>query len=565
MARNDGNGGRSRRGAINPKYARPDDIDSGLWPGKRAPTDSLPPVMRRVAPNGLGGNNGVSDGADAALGSAASSSGSALPTPIQRKFERSLGADLSGVRVHTGSASADAAASVSARAYTVGQDVHFGAGQYDPSTAAGEHLVAHEVAHTVQQSGGAVGRKAQPKLEVTTPGDHFEVEADRAADAMVAGAPASVSGGSGLARQVVQRKEGEGEGGEKKGAAFKGAISLPVLKIPKEPMGYFEASGWVKYTVEAEEAEKEGEGEHPGEVKLTNEMLEVECKKKLYEGKSVTVEGTFGDAVNWKEKKFELGATGVKLKAGNDEIETDLGGKFIPFTIDDEGVHIGAVQFSGKGAPKEKPTISVAGHTVQLTPMLNWQIELELNKEKVAEALFKRVLWTLGDGTVGGALIPMAIIANGVLTVFMFVDTFLAADDIHNLVEAGPGATDKARAFIAQTAADLKAGKGAAIDKIQEKISQEFGGKLPAGLLVKALGERSSVEELKKTMWPPMRQQIIEQSVAKYRSKHTVESGFHDATSWIGEHIFGAKDDHHSTYGDDIVRTTLEETLPTSL
>lgn len=147
--------------------------------------------------------NGVADGAEDAVAAASSSSGSALPDSLMRKFESSLGADLSSVRVHTGNASAAANDAVGAKAYTVGQDIHFGAGQYDPSSPAGEHLLAHEVAHTVQQAGGA--QRRQHKLEVSSPGDGLEHEADRAADAMVAGQPAMVSTANGVARTVLQR------------------------------------------------------------------------------------------------------------------------------------------------------------------------------------------------------------------------------------------------------------------------------------------------------------------------------------------------------------------------
>jgi hypothetical protein len=124
-------------------------------------------------------------GADAQekLASADGSSGSQLPSGLRQKFEGALGADLTGVRVHTGSESAAAAESVSARAYTVGSDIHFGAGQFDPSSREGERLIAHEVAHTVQ--GKATPASVQPKLEVSQPGDAAEVEADRIADSLV--------------------------------------------------------------------------------------------------------------------------------------------------------------------------------------------------------------------------------------------------------------------------------------------------------------------------------------------------------------------------------------------
>ncbi|MDQ3341919.1 MAG: DUF4157 domain-containing protein [Myxococcota bacterium] len=174
--------------------------------------------------------NGVADGAEHAVAAASSSSGSALPETLMRKFESSLGADLGGVRVHTGDASAAANDAVGAKAYAVGNDIHFGAGQYDPSSPGGEHLLAHEVAHTVQQAGGA--QRMQFKLAVSSPGDSLEHEADRAAEAMVAGAPAQVTGASGLARTTLQRNDkpvGAGTGPKKtlSGlAAANGALSL---------------------------------------------------------------------------------------------------------------------------------------------------------------------------------------------------------------------------------------------------------------------------------------------------------------------------------------------------
>src|SRR5262249_20869159 len=143
--------------------------------------------------------NGVTDGAEHAVTAAASSTGSTLPSSIQRKFESSLGADLSSVRVHTSETSAEAADAVGARAYTVGNDIHFAAGQYDPTSPHGEHLLAHEVAHTVQQRGATPMR--QNKLEVSAPYDAAEHEADRAADAMVSGRMTTLSLAGGVQRQ----------------------------------------------------------------------------------------------------------------------------------------------------------------------------------------------------------------------------------------------------------------------------------------------------------------------------------------------------------------------------
>src|SRR5262249_32359046 len=136
--------------------------------------------------------NGVAAGADAAVARAASSSGSPLAAAVQREVEASTGTGLSSVRVHTGAGAARAARAVGAKAYTVGQDIHCAQGQFAPSDPFGLHLLAHEVAHTVQQQGG--GERRQAKLEVSAPGDAAEVEADRAADAMVSGQPAGIGG-----------------------------------------------------------------------------------------------------------------------------------------------------------------------------------------------------------------------------------------------------------------------------------------------------------------------------------------------------------------------------------
>ena len=66
-------------------------------------------------------------------------------------FEPRFGADFSQVRIHTDAEAASSARTEHARAYTVGEDVVFGAGRYAPETAAGKRLLAHELAHVLQQ------------------------------------------------------------------------------------------------------------------------------------------------------------------------------------------------------------------------------------------------------------------------------------------------------------------------------------------------------------------------------------------------------------------------------
>ncbi len=73
-------------------------------------------------------------------------------------FEERMGADFSGVRVHTGPEAAKAAEGVQAKAFTLGRDVVFGEGQYRPETSDGKRLIAHELTHTIQQ-GSATPKK----------------------------------------------------------------------------------------------------------------------------------------------------------------------------------------------------------------------------------------------------------------------------------------------------------------------------------------------------------------------------------------------------------------------
>ncbi|MFJ4358966.1 DUF4157 domain-containing protein [Streptomyces massasporeus] len=77
-----------------------------------------------------------------------------LPPSLRSGMESYFGTDLSGVRLHVSGDAARSANAQRARAYTVDQDVVFGAGEYRPHDAAGRRLIAHEVAHTVQQACG---------------------------------------------------------------------------------------------------------------------------------------------------------------------------------------------------------------------------------------------------------------------------------------------------------------------------------------------------------------------------------------------------------------------------
>ncbi|MBI3510708.1 MAG: DUF4157 domain-containing protein [Bacteroidetes bacterium] len=95
-------------------------------------------------------------------------SGSPLPAHVQRDMGSKMGADFSDVKIHTGSNAHEMSESINARAFTHGQDIYFKNGNYDPASAQGKELLAHELVHTRQQK-GAVNRKIQrqPKTKGT--------------------------------------------------------------------------------------------------------------------------------------------------------------------------------------------------------------------------------------------------------------------------------------------------------------------------------------------------------------------------------------------------------------
>jgi hypothetical protein len=86
------------------------------------------------------------------------SAGQAMPGSERLFFEPRFGFDFSDVRVHSNEPDADAAQSIQARAFTWGRNIVFGSGQYSPGTPGGRRLMAHELTHVVQQSGGLKGR-----------------------------------------------------------------------------------------------------------------------------------------------------------------------------------------------------------------------------------------------------------------------------------------------------------------------------------------------------------------------------------------------------------------------
>jgi Domain of unknown function (DUF4157) len=121
--------------------------------------------------------------------------------PATRAFmEPRFGHDFSGVRIHADGSAAESARVVNAKAYTVGREIVFAAGQFQPGTRAGQQLLAHELTHVAQQAPG----QSSP-AGVSSPSDHAEHEAEFVAAAIMTGGAVSVKPHAGAA--LVQRQD----------------------------------------------------------------------------------------------------------------------------------------------------------------------------------------------------------------------------------------------------------------------------------------------------------------------------------------------------------------------
>ena len=108
--------------------------------------------------------------------------GQPIPASARVGLEGAFGADLSSTRVHTGATAAGLASGMNARAFTIGEDIAFGHGQFQPGSLEGDALIAHEVAHVLQQRSTSDG--ASPAAAHGE--EAAEHDADQAAVSVVA-------------------------------------------------------------------------------------------------------------------------------------------------------------------------------------------------------------------------------------------------------------------------------------------------------------------------------------------------------------------------------------------
>jgi hypothetical protein len=146
------------------------------------------------------GKTGSWQPAPAIVHNALNTPGKSLDKNTRSFMESKFGHDFSQVKVHTDPKAIASARVLDAAAYTVGKDIVFNDAQYDPSSAAGEKLLAHELTHVVQQSAATSNRGS---LRVGQLDDVFEKEADHAAGHAKNGGNRQVA--SPVSSPIVQR------------------------------------------------------------------------------------------------------------------------------------------------------------------------------------------------------------------------------------------------------------------------------------------------------------------------------------------------------------------------
>ncbi|MCU1659022.1 MAG: hypothetical protein JWO57_3678 [Pseudonocardiales bacterium] len=129
--------------------------------GQHEPSPGSDRVRRSPGPSGpavVGLAGGALDAGTSAAIEGRRGGGRPLPSSVRDRMETAFGTSFSAVRVHDDQQSATLNDAVSARAFTTGTDIFFGRNQFVPESAAGEQVLAHELAHTLQRPSGDVQR-----------------------------------------------------------------------------------------------------------------------------------------------------------------------------------------------------------------------------------------------------------------------------------------------------------------------------------------------------------------------------------------------------------------------
>jgi Domain of unknown function (DUF4157) len=260
-----------------------------------------------------------------------SSPGRSLDPEVRAFMEPRFGYDFSQVRVHADAEAAESARAVSALAYTAGQNMVFGESKYEPNTRAGRELLAHELAHTLQQ------RDAGGASPYADRDDVFEASANEAARNVANGG--NVSRSLPVCGHQIQRSPGTDPRWKNsvQAARYRGQIMANRIrkhgilskdaraKINRE-LAYFEGDAKEMYirevlpilrtTVEIEMPEKRFDEEAPSVPSVTGSLVHPDPR-------SISDEEIYAPVTEAKRKEDEEKKTGPEYAAAR-EYGTEL-------------------------------------------------------------------------------------------------------------------------------------------------------------------------------------------------------------------------------------------------
>jgi ribosomal protein L44E len=226
--------------------------------------------------------------------------GQSLPNGVRAFFEPHFGVDFSNVRVHHDNQAAESARSINALAFTSGHDVFFAEGQYAPATAAGKKLLAHELTHTIQQSGKGSGQQTLQR----TPDDQKDTPAKPPPKKVASACPTFVS----LTATIQAPKVSDA-------CNSKCRLELGCCTTPRGSCGTTKDSGAAfKGTIEVPK-------DCTGELGLMQNLLSSD-RKRTTTGKSkecLSITSTHADGgVPWKGCKVSVTAAGTHTIESDD-------------------------------------------------------------------------------------------------------------------------------------------------------------------------------------------------------------------------------------------------------
>jgi len=166
--------------------------------------------------------------------------GRPVDSASRRSIEADTGSDLSDVRIHTGAAADELCQTFNARAFTLGTDIALADGEYSPGTVGGDRLLAHELAHVVQQ--GVRSPSPAETVEVGAVNDPAESEAEAVAERVTAPAADRASDVATGAGRAVEREPGLAIGGAPAGTVQRVPRPIPAgapifeLNIDAQPV-----------------------------------------------------------------------------------------------------------------------------------------------------------------------------------------------------------------------------------------------------------------------------------------------------------------------------------------